>query len=102
LAPFIKSAFLFGILTARTNGSNQYRPAAIVTIAHRLSQHATNQRAAAPSAAGAGADAGAFAYLLKRLGAGLDSFDHGAFADLVTDASGLEILDNRLLSGFLF
>jgi hypothetical protein len=32
----------------------------------------------------------------------LDRFDDRAFADLVTEASRLEILDDGLLSGFLF
>jgi hypothetical protein len=38
--------------------------------------------------------------LLKRLGAALNCFDHGAFADLVAEAGRLEIFDDRLLSGF--
>jgi hypothetical protein len=50
---------------------------------HRLSQHASNQRAATPPAAGAGADAGAFADLLESLGARLNRFDYGAFADFI-------------------
>jgi len=32
----------------------------------------------------------------------LNSFDYSAFADLVTKTGGLEILDHRLFSGFLF
>jgi hypothetical protein len=39
--------------------------------------------------------------LLESFGAGLNGFEHGAFADLVTQASGFEIFDDRLLSGFL-
>ena len=68
---------------------------------HRLSQHASNQRAATPPAAGTGADAGAFADLLEGLGACLDRFDYRAFADLITEASGLEVFDDRLFSGFV-
>ena len=32
--------------------------------------------------------------------AGLNGFEHGAFANLVAQASGFEIFDDRLLSGF--
>jgi hypothetical protein len=39
--------------------------------------------------------------LLKRFGAGLNRFHHSAFADLVAQASRFEVLDDRLLSGFL-
>jgi hypothetical protein len=68
---------------------------------HRLPQHASNQRAAAPPAAGARADAGAFADLLESPGARLNRFDYGAFADLIAETSGFEVFDDRLFSGFL-
>jgi hypothetical protein len=50
---------------------------------HGLSQHASNHRAAAPAAARAGTDSGAFADLLESLSARSNGFEHGAFADLV-------------------
>jgi len=80
----------------------QDRPAAFVAAHDGLSQHTSNQRAAAPAAAGSGADSGAFAHLLEGFGAGLNGFDHGAFADLVTQAGRFEVFDDRLLSGFSF
>jgi hypothetical protein len=40
--------------------------------------------------------------LLKGFCAGLNGFDHGAFADLIAQARGLEIFDDRLFSGFAF
>jgi hypothetical protein len=72
-----------------------------VTIRHRLAQHSSHQRATASAAARAGTDAGAFTDLLKRFGAGLNRFHHSTFADLVAQASRFEVLDDRLLSGFL-
>ncbi len=96
---------LFRVLAAwaHLRGSvSQNGPAAVGAADHRLSEHSSNQRAAATTAARTGAHAGAFAYLLERLSAGLNSFDYSAFADLVAQAGGLEILDDRLLSGFLF
>jgi hypothetical protein len=88
---------------ARLRGSvSQNGPATVGTADHRLSEHSSNQRAAASTAARTSAHAGAFAHLLERLSAGLNSFDYSAFADLVTKTGGLEILDHRLFSGFLF
>jgi hypothetical protein len=72
-----------------------------VTIRHRLAQHSPDQRTAASAAARAGTDAGAFADLLESFGAGLNRFHHSAFADLVAQASRFEVIDDRLLSGFL-
>jgi hypothetical protein len=40
--------------------------------------------------------------LLESRGAGLDGFQHGAFANLVAQAGRLEIFDNRLFSGLAF
>lgn len=77
---------LFRVLTARANlwGSvGQNRPAAVRAIDHRLAEHPSNHRAAAPAAARTGADAGAFAHLLESLGSRLNRFDHSAFANLV-------------------
>jgi len=99
------SAFLLGVLATRAEflrRTRQDRPAAIFAIHHRLAQHASHERAAASTAAGAGADSGALADLLEGFGAGLDGFGHGAFADLVADAGGFEVFDDRLLSGFPF
>ena len=98
----MESAFLLGVVATGADQSDQDRPATFATVHHRFSQHPSNHRAAAPTAAGAGADSCAFADLLESLGACLDRFDYGAFADLVAQASGFEILDDRLLSGFLF
>jgi len=39
--------------------------------------------------------------LLESFGASLNRFHHGALADLVAQASGFKVLDDRLLSGFL-
>jgi hypothetical protein len=39
--------------------------------------------------------------LLEGLGAGLNHFGDGAFANFVANARRFEILDDRLLSGFL-
>jgi hypothetical protein len=39
--------------------------------------------------------------LLEGLGAGLNRFGDGAFANFVANARRFEILDDRLLSGFL-
>ena len=69
---------------------------------HGFTQHSSHHRAAAPAAAWAGADAGALADLLEGLGAGLNGFHHGAFADFVTQTSRLEIFDDRLFPGFSF
>jgi len=69
--------------------SRQDRPAAFIAADDGLAQHAPDQRAAAPAAAGAGADSGAFADLLEGFRAGLNRFAHGAFADFVAQASGL-------------
>ena len=95
---------LFRSLAARADlgrDVGQDRPAAVVTLGHRLAQHAAHQRAAAPAAAGAGADAGAFADLLESFRAALNRLEHGAFADLVAQACRLEILDDRLGFGVL-
>jgi hypothetical protein len=40
--------------------------------------------------------------LLKSLSASLDGFAHGALANFVAQAGWLKIVDDRLLSGFLF
>jgi hypothetical protein len=40
--------------------------------------------------------------LLEGLGAGLDGFAHGAFANFIAQAGRLKVIDDRLLSGFLF
>jgi hypothetical protein len=40
--------------------------------------------------------------LLKGVSASLDGFAHGAFANFVAQAGWLKIIDDRLLSGFLF
>jgi len=68
---------------------NQDRPAAFFAVDDGLAQHASNHCAAAAAAAGTGADSGAFAYLLESFRAGLNRFEHGAFADLVAQACGL-------------
>jgi hypothetical protein len=85
------SAFLLRILAAWANlrgSSRQDRPAAFVAVDHGLAQHASDHRAAAPAAAGTGADSGAFADLLEGFRAGLNRFAHGAFADLVAQTCG--------------
>ena len=82
--------------------SGQDRPAAFIAIDDGVAQHASNHRAAAPAAAGTGADAGAFADLLEGFRAGSNRFAHGALADLVAQASGFEVFDDRLLFGFSF
>ena len=85
------SAFLFCILTAWANwrgSSRQDRPAAFFAVDDGLAQHASHHGAATPATTGAGADSGAFAYLLEGFRAGLNRFAHGAFADLVAQASG--------------
>ena len=86
------SAFLLCILTAWANlrgSSRQDRPAAFIAVDDGFAQHASDQSAAAPAAAGAGADSGAFADLLEGFRAGLNRFAHGAFADFVAQASEL-------------
>lgn len=95
-------ALLFGVLAAWAGGADQNRPTTIVTRCHRLAQHATHQRTAAPAAAGTGADAGAFADLFKGSSAGLNCFGDAASANFITDAGGFEVVDDRLLPGFLF
>ena len=85
------SAFLLRILAAWADlrgTRNQNRPAAFIAVNDGLAQHASDHRAAAPAAAGTGADAGAFADLLEGFRAGLNRFAHGAFADLVAQALG--------------
>ena len=99
------SAFLLGVFTARANlrgRARQDRPAAFIAVDDGFAQHAPDHRAATPAAAGTGADSGAFAYLLEGFRPGLNRLAHGALADLVAQASGLEILDDRLFSGFSF
>lgn len=96
---------LLGIFAARADlrGSvGDHGPATLWAGDDRLSQHAANQGAAPPAAAGAGADAGASAHLLERFRAGLNRFHHSAFANFVAKACRFEILDDRLLSSFLF
>jgi len=93
---------LLSVFTPRASGSNQHRPAAVIASRHRFTEHAAHERAAAPPAAGAGADAGALTDLFEGFSAGLNRFDHGAAADLVTDAGGFEVVDDRLLPGYLF
>jgi hypothetical protein len=78
------------------------RPAAVSAVDNRFSQHAADQRSTAPATARTGADACALAHLLEGLRAALDRFDHRAFTDFVADAGGLEVLNHRLLSCFLF
>lgn len=98
-------AFLLGVFTtgaSRRRDRRQYRPAAILAVLHRLTQHAAHQRAAASAAAGTGADTGAFAHLLEGFRAGLNGFRHGAFADFIAQAGRFEIFNNRLLSRFAF
>ena len=94
---------LLGILAARTDwrrSGREDRPATVSAVDDRFSQHATDQRAAAPAAARTRADAGALADLLEGFRAGLDRFDHRAFTDLVADAGRLEVLNDRLLARF--
>ena len=99
---FFLLAFAFGVFAARTGGAGNRRPTAFAAWDHRFAEHAAYQRAAASAAAGAGADAGALADLFKSLGAGLDRFEHGSFADFVAQASRFEIFNDRLRFGFLF
>jgi hypothetical protein len=94
-------AFLFGVLAARAECPYQHGPAAVAARRHRFAEQTAHQRAAAPPAAGTGADAGAFAHLLESFRASLDSLKHGAFADFVADASGLEIFYDGLGFGVL-
>ena len=94
---------LLGVLAARADwrrSARKDRPAAVTAVDDWFSQHAADQRSAAPAAARTGADAGALADLLEGLCAGLDRFDHGAFTDFVADAGRLEVLNDRLLSCF--
>jgi len=93
---------LLSVFTPWASGSDQYRPAAVIAGRHRFTEHAAHERAAAPPAAGASADAGALTNLFKGFSAGLNRFGHGTAADLVTDAGGFEAIDDRLLPGFLF
>jgi hypothetical protein len=78
------------------------RPATIIAIGHRLSQHSSDERAAASAAAWAGSDAGPFADLLEGLGTRLNCLEHGAFANLIAQTGRLEIFDDGLLSGLSF
>lgn len=97
------SSFLLRIFAARAGlreNSRQHRPAAFVTTDDRLSQHAANHGAAATAPARAGPDSRAFAHLLEGFCTGLDRFQHGAFANLIAQAGGFEILDDRQLFGF--
>ena len=80
----------------------QHRPTTVRAADHRFSEHASHQGAAASAAARAGADAGAPAYLFERFRAGLNRFHHSAFANFVAKACRFEILDDGLLSSFLF
>ena len=86
------SAFLLCILTTRTNlrrSCRQDRPAAFVAGDDGLAEHASDHGAAATAATGAAADSGELAYLFESLGAPLNGFEHGAFADFIAQASGL-------------
>ena len=86
------SALLLRVLAAWANlgrSRHQHRPAAFVAGDDGLAQHAPDHRAAAAAAAGTGADSGELAYLLEGFRAALNGFEHGAFADLVAQASGL-------------
>jgi hypothetical protein len=79
------------VFTARASllwRSGQHRPATVLAVDGWFAQQTAHQRAAAPAAAGTGADTGAFADLFEGFGAGLNRFEHGAFANLVTDTSG--------------
>ena len=96
---------MFRVLAARTQlrgRVGQNRPVALWATDHRLSEHASHQRAAASTTARTGAHTGALAYLFEGFGARLNSFDNRAFADLVAQACGFKIFDDRLLSSFLF
>jgi len=94
-------ALLFRVLAARAGGADQYRPGAIVASGHRLAQHAANEGAAAPATAGTGADAGALADLFEGFGAGLNRLGDAAAANFIADARRFEVVDDRLLPGFL-
>ena len=96
------NAAFFRIITARTGRADENGPAAFVTIRHRLAQHAAHHRTTAPTAAWAGTNAGASAHIGESFRARLNGFEDRTFADLVTKASRLEILNDGLLSGFLF
>jgi hypothetical protein len=72
-----------------------------VAIRHRLAQHAPYHRTTAPAAAWTGTDTGASAHVGKSFRARLNGFEDRAFADFVTKASRLQILNDGLLSGFL-
>ena len=98
----VSLALLFGVLAARAGGADQYRPAAIVATGDRLAQHAADQRPATPTATGPGADASALTDLFEGFGAGLNGFGDGASANFVTDTGRFEVVDDRLLPGFLF
>lgn len=69
---------------------------------HWLAQHAAHHRTTATAAAWTGTDTGASAHISESFGAGLDGFQNRSFADLVAEARGLQILNDGLLSGFLF
>jgi hypothetical protein len=83
-------------------GSGQDWPAAVLATHYGFAQHASDHRAAAPAAARTRANSGAFAYLLKSFRARLNGLEHGAFANLIAQAGRLEVLDDRLFSGFPF
>jgi hypothetical protein len=72
-----------------------------MAIDHGLSQHASDHRAATPSAAWASTDSGSFADGFKRSGACLNRFQHGPSADLVAEARGLKVIDDRLFFALL-
>lgn len=83
---------LLCVLAAGTKprgGVDKHGPAAFLAVYDRLAQHASDHGAATPPAAGTRAYAGALADLLKCLRAGLNRFEHDAFADLVAQAGGL-------------
>jgi hypothetical protein len=83
-------------------GSDQDRPAAVFATHYGFAQHASDHRTAAPPAAGTGADSGAFAYLLESFGTRLDGLEYRPFANLIAQTGRLEVLDDRLFSGFPF
>lgn len=93
---------MLSVFTPRASGSDQHRPAAVIASRHRFAEHTADQRTAASPAAGAGADAGALTDLFEGFSTSLNRFGHGAAADLVADAGGFEVVDDRLLPGFLF
>ena len=95
-------ASLFGIIAAWTRRADQNGPAAFVAVRHRVAQHAAHHRTTATAAAWTGTDPRASAHVSESLGARLNGFENRSFADLVAEAGGLQILNDGLLSGFLF